>query len=198
MCDRRQYGRWALAALKKRGCQSPRMIRGASLSFQLGYEVIVLSINAKTRFGSLFTFTSMLNLTCSYSGFISRATVSANVGMACLGFLTVRTCTIPLGPYQSLSRICPFESVVRSRLGSWNMTRTPSRETWTSTEAVTGHRQHSYGTKYRSRSLRRRRGLQLRNWLVYFRDMLQKHRGDPNIQATQVSQLKTCYDKGRI
>jgi hypothetical protein len=39
--------------------------------------------------------------------FIRRATVSANVGMACSGFLAVRTCSIPLGPYQSLSRICP-------------------------------------------------------------------------------------------
>ena len=161
-----------------------------------------------------------------------------------MGFLAVRTCSMPPGPYQSLSCIrpvngsilasknrffffwfqsnwhIPFESVVRSRpanngrfrikgsemlgcqhsLGSWNMTRTPSRETWTSAEAVTGHRLHNYGTKYRSRSLRHHRGLQLRNWLVYFRDMLQKpvqehvrrtgrwlrcdyglHRGDPNI-----------------
>ena len=44
--------------------------------------------------------------------FISRATVSANVGMACLGFLTVRTCSIPFGPYQSLSRICPVNGIM--------------------------------------------------------------------------------------
>jgi hypothetical protein len=87
------------------------------------------------------------------------------------------------------------------------MRRTPSRETWTSAEAVTGHRLYNYGTKYRSQSLRRHRGLQLRNWLVYFRDMLQKpvrehvrgirkwlrydyglHRGDPNI-LTKYDQL---------
>ena len=48
-------------------------------------------------------------------------------------------------------------------LGSWNMRRTPSRETWTSAEAVTGHRRYSYGTKYRSRSLRHHRGLQPQN-----------------------------------
>jgi hypothetical protein len=48
-------------------------------------------------------------------------------------------------------------------LGSWNMRRTPSRETWTSAEAVTGHRRYSYGTKYRSRFLRHHRGLQLQN-----------------------------------
>lgn len=64
MCDRLKYGTYALAAFTKRGCQSPRMMRGISLASHSGYEVIILSISEKTCSGSLFTFTSMLNLTC--------------------------------------------------------------------------------------------------------------------------------------
>jgi hypothetical protein len=64
MCDRLQYGMCILAALKKRGCQSPRIIRGASLVSHSGYEVIIPFISEKTRSGSLYTFTSMLNLMC--------------------------------------------------------------------------------------------------------------------------------------
>ena len=130
MCDRLQYGRCTLAAFKKRGCQSPRMMRGASLASHSGYEVIISFISLKTRSGSLYTFTSILNLTCRFSGcswsaicqwvcekvsvmvaltFISRSTVSLNVGMDCLGSLTVRTCTMPSDPYQFLSRINPVK-----------------------------------------------------------------------------------------
>ena len=43
-----------------------------------------------------------------------RATVSANVGMACLGSLLVRTCSIPSPPYQFLSLILPRAIVSHS------------------------------------------------------------------------------------
>jgi len=73
MWDRLQYGRCTLAALKKRGCQSPRMMRGASLASHSGYEAIISFISVKTRSGSLYTFTSILNLTCWFSGCSWRA-----------------------------------------------------------------------------------------------------------------------------
>jgi hypothetical protein len=38
---------------------------------------------------------------------MSKATVSANVGMLCLGSLMVRTCCIPWSPYHVLSLISP-------------------------------------------------------------------------------------------
>jgi hypothetical protein len=73
ICDRLQYGRCILAAPKKRGCQSPRIMRGASLVSHSGYEVIIPFISEKIRLGSLYTFTSMLNLTCWFSGYSWRA-----------------------------------------------------------------------------------------------------------------------------
>lgn len=64
MCDRLKYGTCVLAALMKRGCQSPRMMRGVSFVSHSGYDVMILFIKEKTRSGSLNTFTSMLNLIC--------------------------------------------------------------------------------------------------------------------------------------
>src|SRR6266852_2269681 len=64
MCDRLKYGTWVLAAFTKRGCQSPRMMRGGSFVSHSGYDVMILFISEKTRSGSLNTFTSMLNLIC--------------------------------------------------------------------------------------------------------------------------------------
>jgi len=64
MCDRLIYGTCVLAAFTKRGCQSPRMIRGVSFVSHSGYDVMILFIIEKTRSGSLNTFTSMLNLIC--------------------------------------------------------------------------------------------------------------------------------------
>jgi hypothetical protein len=128
-------------------------MRGASLVSHSGYEVIISFINEKTWSGSFCTFTSMLNLTCWFSGYswrgeqlvsvrmrtsiaaaltlISNSIVCVNVGMDCFGSLMVRACSMPSGPYQFLSRICPvtgvisglcsntiskpFESVVRSK-----------------------------------------------------------------------------------
>jgi hypothetical protein len=98
------------------------------LASHSGHEVIISFISVNIRSGSLYTFTSTLNLTCRFSGcgwnaicqrvcekvsvivaltFISRLSVSLNVGMDCLGSLTVRTCTMPSDPYQFLSRIKP-------------------------------------------------------------------------------------------
>ncbi len=129
MCDRLKYGTCVLAAFTKRGCQSPRMIRGASFVSHSEYEVMILLISEKTRSGSLNTFTSMLNLICRFSGcscgniikwsnqdvrhatrtFTSRSSVSVNVGIGCLGSLMVRTCIMPSVPYQFLSRISPIQ-----------------------------------------------------------------------------------------
>ena len=171
-------------------------MRGASFVSHSGCSETVTCISRKRRSGSFCTLTSTLNLTCWFSGweswlirectyavscsrltFISSATVSANVGMGCLGAFLVRRCCIPSSPCQFRSRIkpglhwslvkrgpmareIPFESVVLSRAsfrarchvlpkkvkkiigccspGSWNITTTPSAETWTSETRVTG------------------------------------------------------------
>lgn len=46
--------------------------------------------------------------------FISKLTVSANVGIACLGSFVVRTCSIPSGPYHFLFLIRPITSHKRN------------------------------------------------------------------------------------
>src|SRR5258708_38267777 len=57
MCDRLKYGTYSLAAFTKRGCQSPRMIRGVSFVSHSGYEIMILLISQQTRSRSLVTFT---------------------------------------------------------------------------------------------------------------------------------------------
>ena len=54
--------------------------------------------------------------------FISRLTVSANVGIAWLGCFMVRAAWIPFSPCQTDSLMIALVPVVRSREGSWNMT----------------------------------------------------------------------------
>jgi hypothetical protein len=67
--------------------------------------------------------------------FINRSRAFVNVGMACLGSLVVRTCSIPSVPYQFLSRIRPIvENLKRQEHGfveeqlayPWNLLSVPS------------------------------------------------------------------------
>jgi hypothetical protein len=126
ICDLRQFGKYNFANWRKRGCQSPKRIRGARSVCQAGCAEMISCIREKSLSGSFWTLTSTLNLTCLFSGFgrkfepdltrkksgeeltfISNSTVSAKVGMACLGSLMVRTCCIPESPYQVRSLIRP-------------------------------------------------------------------------------------------
>lgn len=127
--DLLQYGKSCFAWGMNIGCQRPSKIRGARSTSQLGCAEMILCMREKRRGGSFQTFTSTLNLTCRFSGYevsayswvevyddkyeccctiIKRETVSANVGIDCSGFLVVRRCSIPSGPYQRRSRMRPW------------------------------------------------------------------------------------------
>lgn len=116
-------------------------MRGASFVSHSDCAETMTCISRKRRSGSFCTLTSTLNFTCWFSGwqnlwtrertydicskrtFISSATVSANVGMVCLGSFLVRRCCIPSLPDQFRSRINPglYWSLVERAIRARNM-----------------------------------------------------------------------------
>lgn len=87
-----------------------------------------------------------MRMTCWFSGSMMSEISSSKRGIGWTGSLTVRTSlrgeysgtggcegnTYSMTPFHGWVRIAPLPLVVRSRVGSWNMSTTPSDVMWTS------------------------------------------------------------------